>query len=485
MSDQFNLWGNTQAPYSQEAEEATLGAILAYPVSYEKAAAILKEKDFFIVRHRYIWEAMTRLAERGEPIEYVTLREELIAIGKLQDIGGAVYLTQLINNTPSAANIEFYAQLVERTATRRRLMAASNDIKALALDTSKPLEDVLPQAMQTLEEAMPQDRKHVMPGNASIDYYNQQLEKTAEKIKSGKMVAYPVPQEWKAVAELVPFFYEGDFWVLTGKPGSGKSAAMEQLGEHFARSRELFGCGVATDYIHTEMTTEEIMHRRMARHSGLPYDLLRTAGYTATQKGFTPGQEAARWEAESNIADFAPRLNYTWMPDAHFEQLATHMRRQALAGVKVFLIDHFQDLQMGGRENNIVREYERACLWLAGFAEFRQVIVVTASQENKQGQTKWTNKLLEKAKTRISIKIKQVEGEYNYTVDNSVTEYRCHQGQRHPISIFAVEKARFGKTGAPKMFYHGPRFTWFDVSRSRQVLPKLSYMPSRAAGEKE
>src|SRR5262245_35003809 len=128
MTDQ--LWGSTQAPFSQEAEEAALGAILASPNAYFAVAAFLKPDDFFILRHRYIWEAMNRLNDRSEPIEYLTVAQELKDAGHLAEIGGPAYLTQLINNTPTSVHAEVYGRLVERAATRRRLMAASDEIKA-------------------------------------------------------------------------------------------------------------------------------------------------------------------------------------------------------------------------------------------------------------------------------------------------------------------------------------------------------------------
>ena len=102
------------APYSQEAEEALLGALLLNPQSFLNIASFLTVEDFFLVRHAQIWRALERLHERGERMDYVTISDELRALGVFDEIGGQAYLTQLVNNTPSSVHAEVYGRLVER-----------------------------------------------------------------------------------------------------------------------------------------------------------------------------------------------------------------------------------------------------------------------------------------------------------------------------------------------------------------------------------
>ena len=116
MTDSFNGWESQQIPYSQEAEEATIGAVLVNPVAYFGVASFLQPDDFFILRHKYIWQALARLVDRSEPIDYLTLTQELKDMDKLAEIGGQAYLTQLINSTPTSVHAEIYGRLVERAA---------------------------------------------------------------------------------------------------------------------------------------------------------------------------------------------------------------------------------------------------------------------------------------------------------------------------------------------------------------------------------
>jgi replicative DNA helicase len=131
-------------PRSEEAEAAVLGALIVGPDQFSAVARILKAQDFFLVRHALIWQAMERLHERGEPLDTLTLSAELK--DKLTDIGGPAYLTELVNQTPTSVYAEVYARLVERAALRRRLLAAGDEIKRLALDEAQDIKQVAEQA---------------------------------------------------------------------------------------------------------------------------------------------------------------------------------------------------------------------------------------------------------------------------------------------------------------------------------------------------
>jgi replicative DNA helicase len=451
-------WGSLETPYSQEAEEATLGAIIVNSAVYQVIAPFLKADDFFILRHRYIWEAIARLDAREEPIDYLTVQQELKDTGRLSEIGGPAYLTHLVNTTPTSVHGEVYARLVEFTSGRRKIMAVADEMKAMALNGKMTYKDVYLASQTKLDAVAPSEKTNVVPGRDSIQAFNDMQFETVQRIESGEMVVYPLPKEMGDLTRLVPHVAPGDFIVISGGSGSGKSCALEQLGEGFAN------LGIPTDYNHTEMSKEDVLNRRMARHSGLPYDMIVSAGYTPTQKGYTVEQRAKMDHAETEIATFADKLTYTWMPDVKWDELMMRLRRRAGAGVKVFLIDHFQDITIApnGREDNVVRMYEKACIWLAAFAEKRKVVIIVASQENDKGEVKWSKKLKEKAVTWISFKRDKLYNEFSYYVDG--VEIRSFPGEEHPIAKAVVGKARFGKKGSVKLLNNGPRFRWLDPS---------------------
>lgn len=437
-----------QMPFSQEAEEAVLGAILINPDAYLLIASKLKPDDFYILRHKFIWQAMGHIYQRNEQIDFITIREELQAIGRLNDVGGPGYLLQLANNTPSSTRVETYAGLVERASTRRKLLSVADEIQTAALDETKPIEDVCLESMRALDAVQPDSNEHFVPGAVSIQRYDDVQQDLIKRASSGELLGVPTNPEWERLADVLPMAFFGDLIVVSGFPGSGKSAFVEMWAEHCAK------LGLRTEYIHTEMSSNQVLGRRMARHSGVPYHLLAS--------GQAVKQYPAMVEADHRISKWVNNIAYHWMPDVKFNRLAQHMRLSAERGVRAFFLDHFQDIAPP-TGIDVVRAIEQMCVWFAAFAEKRQVLLAIASQQNAAGKTKWTNKLIEKAVLWLSLKRHVLKSEYVYTYDG--VETRTGVGKYSPEVDVLLNKARFGALGKTKMLNNGPRFMFLDMSR--------------------
>ncbi len=226
MNDPISNWGTLQTPYSQEAEEATIGAILVNSVMYFAVAAFLKADDFFILRHRYIWESLSRLHERGEPIDYLTVTQELKDTGRLSEIGGPAYLTQLVNSTPTSVHAEVYGRLVERAAVRRRLMAASDEIKSLALNEELTVEQVIADAESRLFDVTErQTSKELIPMKDAVSDYFDRI----EYLMANRNHALGVPSGFKDLDKLLGGFQKSDLIIFAGRPGMGKCVAAGTL----------------------------------------------------------------------------------------------------------------------------------------------------------------------------------------------------------------------------------------------------------------
>lgn len=244
---QANLWESTQAPYSQEAEEATLGAVLVSSPLYVSIASFLKPEDFFIVRHRYIWESFARLQTRGETIDYISVRTELEAMGRLGEIGGAAYLTQLVNNTPSAINGPVYARLVKAAAVRRFGLRFGDDFKQRMFDQKTPLHEHMAQLSKLYHEwlAMVPNTTSLHAG-AIVAGIIDDLGKpnaTRPHIKTGL----------KAYDDLFGGFGPGQLHVLGADTGMGKTWLLLNYAANNPDKRIMF--------FSTEMSRESIMWR--------------------------------------------------------------------------------------------------------------------------------------------------------------------------------------------------------------------------------
>lgn len=131
------------APFSQQAEEAVLGALILDSEALAIVRNILQPQDFFLLRHNYIYAAMLGVVADGQPMDQLTLAEKLESVGRLDLVGGHGYLIGLANNTPTSVYAEVYAEIVKRASVRRQIMADADAIKAKAMDESISLDELV------------------------------------------------------------------------------------------------------------------------------------------------------------------------------------------------------------------------------------------------------------------------------------------------------------------------------------------------------
>ena len=137
-------------PQSIEAETSTLGSMLIDRDAIAKVIDILEPEDFYKEAHRAVYEAICMLFEKGEPADLITVTEALREQGKLDKVGGAVFISSLANSVPTAANVEYYAKIVKDRAILRALVKAGTSIAASAYEASTDVEVALDEAEQAI-----------------------------------------------------------------------------------------------------------------------------------------------------------------------------------------------------------------------------------------------------------------------------------------------------------------------------------------------
>src|SRR5580704_9492884 len=133
-------------PNSIEAEQSTLGAMLIERAAVEKASEILDKDDFYRETHQTLFDVIRTLAERDQPVDLITVQEELKNRDKLESIGGISYLTSLFETVPTAANVEYYAKIVQEKSILRRLIAAALEIIGISRGEIEDINEVIDQA---------------------------------------------------------------------------------------------------------------------------------------------------------------------------------------------------------------------------------------------------------------------------------------------------------------------------------------------------
>lgn len=352
------------APHSVEAEEAVLGSVLLNSDSLFEVASFLQPDDFFIVRNSWVWEAIMRLQERNEQIDYVTVVEELRQQERLDDIGGAAYITYLINHTPSSIYAEAYGRIVERAAIRRRLLAAASEIAQLAHEESADINEVIDRSEASLFAVTERRlRKELVPINIAIsDYYDR-----IEHLYEHRGEPLGVPSGFVDLDRLLGGLQKSDLIIVAGRPGMGKTSWLLSVALNAARAR------ARVAIFSMEMSNEQIVQRLVSSETGISTQNLRL--------GKLDDREWTLFvEATGNLSNVRIFLDDT--PAQSPIQMRTKCRRlYAEHGLDLIMVDYLQLMNSGsGRVENRVQEISFISRQLKQIARELNVPVLAAAQ---------------------------------------------------------------------------------------------------------
>lgn len=223
-------------PHSTEAEQSVLGGLLLDNSAWDRIADIIRDDDFYRFDHRIIWQHITRLIGLARPADVVTVYESLTTAGKAEDAGGLAYLNALAHNTPSAANIRRYAEIVRERSMLRKLVTVADDITSAAFNPQGK------EARQILDEAEASVFKIAQEGargNQGFQEVQPLLAQVVERIdelyhREGDSEVTGVPTGFVDLDRMTSGFQPGDLIIVAGRPSMGKTSLAMNIGEHVA-----------------------------------------------------------------------------------------------------------------------------------------------------------------------------------------------------------------------------------------------------------
>ena len=353
-------------PQNIEAECGVLGSIIIDPEAIVQVSDFLRADDFYRDAHRTIYEVILQLFEEREPADFITICDELERRGKLEEVGGASYITSLINQVPTSGNVEYYARIVERTSILRRLIHAAGQIAAVAYE-SDDAEAALEKAEQLIFSI---SQRHARTDFAHLrdiltDYMNK-LDQLHER--RGMIVG--VPTGFTDLDRLTGGLQKSDLIILAARPGVGKTSLALSLAHNTAvkhqRSVAVFSL---------EMSKEQLAQRLLSMDASIDQQRLRT--------GWIEDDE---WERIVYAMDTLAEANI-WIDDSagiSTTELRSKARRlQAERGIDMIIIDYLQLMQatIGGRRNeNRVQEISEISRSLKALARELNVPVLALAQ---------------------------------------------------------------------------------------------------------
>jgi replicative DNA helicase len=259
-------------PHNREAEEAVVGAVMINPEVYYDLAQFLQPDDFYIVRHRWIWEAFNRLHERRVPVDFLTVTEELESNGQLAEIGGPAYLTALINQVPTSLHAEAYGRMVEATAIRRRLLTAANQVATLAYAENESIENVMQEAEKSIFNVSERRlKKDLLPISTVLSDYYDRIDELARRPDE----IFGVPTGFIDLDRMLTGLQPSDLLIIAGRPGQGKSGFLLSVAKNAALLHKK-----RVAIFSLEMSNEQVVQRLLAQETGIDSQRLRNGKLT-------------------------------------------------------------------------------------------------------------------------------------------------------------------------------------------------------------
>ncbi len=354
-------------PHSREAEEGVLGSVLIYPEVYFDLAEFLSADDFYVHRHRWIWEAFTRLQEKHIPIDSLTVIENLDQHGKLAEIGGAAMITLLINAVPSSLNAVSYGHIVEESAARRGMLLAANQIAQMAYREDEPLEMAMDGAVKAVYEI--DDKRHkrsLIPFSEVMSQVYDRVDRAAQAQQRGEHLG--VSTGFRELDHLLGGLQPSDLIVVAARPGMGKTSFLLSLTKHITQQVNPKHIAIFS----LEMPNEQLGLRIIAQESGLNTQRVRNGKLTETEWG--QFIQAAEDLSQLPIyADDTPAIS-------PLQLLSKARRLHRQQQLDLILVDYLQLMGGGRRFENRVQEVSSISRQLKLIAKELSVPVLAAAQ---------------------------------------------------------------------------------------------------------
>jgi len=438
-------------PQNIEAEQAVLGAILIDKDALYKIAGMVTEEDFYRNDHREIFAAMLSLFEKREPIDLVTLTDELKKRKKLEAAGGATYLAHLANETLSSAHIIQHAKIVSEKAILRRLIRAATQIieeSYLEKDEIPVILDRSEQVLFSVSQKFNVD-KFVPVKDILVDTFDR-----INELHENRGQLRGVASGFRELDNLLAGFQKSDLIIIAARPSMGKTSLALNISAHVA-AREKIPVGIFS----LEMSRDQVVDAFLTMEAGIDSWRLRTGNLR--EDDFTKLNYAMGVLSEAPLyIDDSPLVSIM--------DVRTKARRlQAENGLGLLIIDYLQLMESGkkssGGDINRVQEVSDISRGLKALARELKIPVIALSQLSRAVEARHP-KIPQLADLRESGSIEQDADVVMFIYRE---EYYDPETEKKNIAQILVRKHRNGPTGEVELYFH-PEFRRFSTIERRR-----------------
>jgi replicative DNA helicase len=352
-------------PQNIEAEQAVLGAIFLEPASLITASEILIPEDFYRASHQKIYNVMLKLADKGEPVDLVTVTSELADANLLEEIGGVSYLSDLANAVPTAANIEYYGRIVEEKSILRRLIRTATTIAQDGYSREDEVDVLLNEAEKNIMEVS--QRKNAGAFQNIKDVLVQTYD-NIELLHTRKGDITGIATGFTELDRMTAGFQRNDLIIVAARPSVGKTAFALNIAQNVATKTDE---NVAIFSL--EMGADQLVMRMLCAEGNINAQNLRTGN-------LTPEDWGKLTMAMGSLSDSGIFIDDT--PGIRVSEIRAKCRRlKQESGLGMILIDYLQLIQGSGRnKDNRQQEVSEISRTLKSLARELKVPVIALSQ---------------------------------------------------------------------------------------------------------
>jgi replicative DNA helicase len=412
-----------------------LGAILIDNATFNVVAAVLQPDAFFRDAHRRIFERMADLSERSQPIDFITLKEELARAGELDEVGGPAYLAALTDGVPRSTNAEYYAQIVKEKATLRALIFSANKILATAYEAEQEADLILDEAESSIF-AVADDR--VKAGFVPMKTLVSESFPKIEKLFTHKSHITGVATGFADIDRKTRGLQPGDMVIVAARPSMGKTSLVLNICQHVATH------GGVAGFFSLEMSKESLFMRMLASEARIDMHRLMSGQIGQREYGQITEALESLSEAQLFIDDTAGI--------SVLEMRAKARRLKAEHGLNLLAIDYVQLMTGRGRFENRTLELASISRSLKGLAKELGVPIIVLSQLSRASEAR-SDKRPQLSDLRESGALEQDADLVALIFREEMYKLGDEPSESDGIAEIIIAKQRNGPTGTVKLAF--------------------------------
>jgi replicative DNA helicase len=456
-------------PHSLAAEQSALGSMLIDQSAAEIGAEVLRAQDFYRQAHGSIFDSISAVVHRAEPVDLITVTEELRAANKIEEIGGAAYLNDLIEAVPSSANVEYYCKIVQSKAMLRRLIGACSEISGKCYGEVEDAWGIVDEAERAVFNV---GQRHI---RQYFHHLGSLLHEAFERIDTlyrEKGVTQGLATGFESLDFYTSGLQNSDFIIVAARPSIGKTSLVLNMATTAAITKGSH-TGVPTAIFSIEMSKEQMVQRLICQQARIDSHRLRT--------GYLPDEDWIRVTEGVEALHSAPIYVDDSADISALEMRSKCRRLMNDIGLGLVIVDYLQLVRPHSKTDNRVQQISEIARALKSMARELSVPVVACSQlsravEQRPDKRPILSDLRESGSIEAEADLVVLlyrQAYYDRKARIEDMDGRYAEAPSEPMGHEAeviIAKQRNGPTGVIKLMFVPQYTSFFDMEKYREEM---------------